>query len=165
MSSAERIPAALQHRYEEIIALTNKFCKQHLNEEYAEFCRRMVAKLCRKRPSPVITGKANTWACGIIYSLGRVNFLFDKSQTPHMRGDELCQHFDLGPSTGSAKSKAILDILDITVADPKWTLPSRLEGNLAAWLIQINGMIVDVRQMPLEIQEEAFRRGIIPYLP
>ena len=99
VSGSERVPAALQGKYDEIVALTDQFCQQHLTEEYRELCRRMVAMLCRKRPSPVVTGKTNTWACGIVYSVGRVNFLFDKSQTPHMRADELCPHFGLSPKT------------------------------------------------------------------
>jgi hypothetical protein len=84
MSETERVSAALQGKYDEIVALTDQFCQQHLNEEYRDLCRRMVAKLCRKRPSPVATGKTNTWACGIVYSVGRINFLFDKSQMPHI---------------------------------------------------------------------------------
>ena len=85
MSESERVPAALQSQYDEIVALTDPFCQRHLNEEYRDLCRRMAATLCRKRPSPVATGKTRTWACGIVYSVGRVNFLFDQSQTPHLR--------------------------------------------------------------------------------
>jgi hypothetical protein len=33
------------------------------------------------------------------------------------------------------------------------------------WLIQVNGLIVDARHMPRGVQEEAFRLGLIPYLP
>jgi Domain of unknown function (DUF6398) len=165
VSGSERVPAALQGKYDEIVALTDQFCQQHLTEEYRELCRRMVAMLCRKRPSPVVTGKTNTWACGIVYSVGRVNFLFDKSQTPHMRADELCPHFGLSPKTGSAKSTAIMELLKIGPMDPNWTLPNRLADNPMAWLIQVNGLIVDARQAPREVQEEAFRRGMIPYLP
>jgi hypothetical protein len=29
----------------------------------------------------------------------------------------------------------------------------------------INGLVVDAREAPPEIQEEALRRGLIPYLP
>ena len=29
----------------------------------------------------------------------------------------------------------------------------------------INGLVVDAREAPLEIQEEAVLRGLIPYLP
>jgi len=71
----ERVPTALQGRYDAIVALTDQCCEQHLTEEYRDLCRRLTAKLCRKRPSPLATGKANTWACGIVYALGRVNFL------------------------------------------------------------------------------------------
>ena len=165
MSESERVSAALQVKYDEIVALTDTFCQRHLNEEYRELCRRMAATLCRKRPSPVTTGKTNTWACGIVYAVGRVNFLFDKSQTPHMRADELCQHFGLSPKTGSAKSTAIMELLKSGQMDPHWTLPSRMGDNPMAWLIQVNGLIVDARHAPREIQEEAFRRGMIPYLP
>lgn len=165
MSESERVPAALQVKYDEIVALTDTFCQRHLNEEYRDLCRRMAATLCRKRPSPVTTGKTNTWACGIVYSVGRINFLFDKSQTPHMRADELCQHFGLSPKTGSAKSTAIMELLKSGQMDPHWTLPSRMGDNPMAWLIQVNGLIVDARHAPREIQEEAFRRGMIPYLP
>ncbi len=165
MSESERVPTALQDRYDEIVTLTDQFCQQQLTEEYRDLCRRMVAMLCRKRPSPVVTGKPNTWACGIVYSLGRVNFLFDKSQTPHLRADELCPYFGLSPKTGAAKSTAIMALLKMGPMDPKWTLPSRLADNPMAWLIQVNGLIVDARQVPREVQEEAFRRGLIPYLP
>jgi hypothetical protein len=111
MTETERVPAAIQGKYDEIGVLTDQFCQQHLNEEYRDLCRRMAAKLCRKRPPSIVTGKTNTWACGIVYSVGRVNFLFDKSQTPHMRADDLCQHFGLSPKTGSAKSTAIMELL------------------------------------------------------
>jgi len=158
MSKSERVPAALQSKYDEIVALTDQFCQRHLNEEYRDLCRRMAALLCRKRPSPVITGKTKTWACGIVYSVGRINFLFDKSQTPHLRADELCQHFGLSPKTGSAKSTAIMDLLKSGQADPHWTLPSRMGDNPMAWLIQVNGLIVDARQVPREIQHR-FSRG------
>ena len=165
MSPSERAPAALQSQYDEIVAFTDPFCQRHLNEEYRDLCRRMAATLCRKRPSPVATGKTRTWACGIAYSVGRINFLFDQSQTPHLRADELCHHFGLSPKTGAAKSTTILELLKSGPADPHWTLPSRMGDNPMAWLIQVNGLIVDARQVAREIQEEAFRRGLIPYLP
>ncbi|SDY12957.1 DUF6398 domain-containing protein [Nitrosomonas sp. Nm33] len=111
MGKTEQIPATLQERYDEITGLTNQFCQQHLNEEYRDLCRRMAVKLCHKRPSPIATGKTNTWACGIVYSAGRVNFLFDKNQTLHMQADELCQYFDFNPKTGSTKSTAIMELL------------------------------------------------------
>lgn len=74
--------------------------------------------------------------------------MFDKSQTPYMRADELCQHFDLSPKSGSAKSPAIMELLKSGQADPNWTLSSRMADNPMAWLIQVNGLIVDARHTP-----------------
>ena len=37
--------------------------------------------------------------------------------------------------------------------------------NPLAWLIQANGLIVDARQVARELQEDALRGGLIPYLP
>src|SRR5262245_35587644 len=71
--------------FEVVAKLVDDFCRQHLNEEYAVLCRRLTEKLARKRPSPLLSGKPNTWACGIVRTIGCVNFLDDSSQTPHMK--------------------------------------------------------------------------------
>ncbi len=78
----EKVPKKMQAVYDAIVALTDKVCREHLNEEYAQFSRRLAATLCRKRLSPLVSGKPESWACGIVYALGQVNFLFDRSQTP-----------------------------------------------------------------------------------
>ena len=40
--------------YENLVRLTDEFCDQHLNAEYAELCRQMAAALCSKRASPLV---------------------------------------------------------------------------------------------------------------
>ena len=164
-SKSETVPNALQARYSEIISLTDAFCADHLNDEYAHVCRQMAATLARKRPSPLTGGKANSWAAAIAHAVGTVNFLFDKTQTPHMRADELAAAFGLSKSTVGNKAKQIRDLLDIGVFEPDWTLPSKIEQNPMVWIITVNGFIMDARSAPREIQEEAFRKGLIPYLP
>jgi hypothetical protein len=163
--AAETVPKVMQARYDEIVGIIDAFCAEHLNEEYAALCRRMTATLARKRPSPLASGKALSWASGIVYAIGRVNFLFDKSQKPHLMASELCALFGVGDQTASGKSRIILDTLKITQMDPRWCLPSKLAGNPMAWMISVNGYILDARHAPREIQEEAYRRGMIPFLP
>ena len=131
-SKSESVPAAMQPRYDEITALTDAFCKQHLNEEYAQVTRQMAATLARKRPSPLQTGPAKSWAAGIVHTVGNVNFLFDKTQTPHMRADELAAAFRLSKSTVGNRSKQIEDIVDIGISYKDWTLPSRLDDDSMA---------------------------------
>jgi hypothetical protein len=118
------------------------------------------ANASRKRPSPLSHGKANSWACGIVYALGTINFLFDKSQEPYMNATDLCKAFGLSASTGAAKSKVVRDVLKMSYFDPNWCLPSLLDHNPMAWMITVNGFIVDARGMPIEIQEEAHRKGL-----
>ena len=33
------------------------------------------------------------------------------------------------------------------------------------WMAEVNGMLVDLREMPREVQEIAFQKGMIPYIP
>lgn len=159
------VPTKLQPVYDQIVGFTDSFCHQYLTEEYAALCRKMASTLSRKRPSPLLQGRPQSWACGILYALGRVNFLFDPSQTPHIRASDLCRQCGVSQNTASAKAKQILDSLNIMLLDPAWSLPSKLEDNPMAWLIMVNGYIVDARDAPREIQEEAYRKGLIPYIP
>lgn len=124
-----------------VIQLTDQFCKQHLNEEYAILCRTLAEKLARKRPSPLLSGKLNTWACGIIRTIGWVNFLHDKSQTPHMRLSDIDAEFGISESTGAAKLAQIRKMLKIYQLDPDWTLPSRMDNNPLVLMSQVMGML------------------------
>ena len=39
------------------------------------------------------------------------------------------------------------------------------DDNPLAWMLSVNGVILDARHAPRAIQEEALRLGLIPYLP
>jgi Domain of unknown function (DUF6398) len=148
-----------------ILGLIEPFCKEHLNDEYAVLCRKLAEKLARKRPSPLLRGSPNTWASGIVRTVGWVNFLHDKSQTPYMRLGDIDAHFGIGESSGAAKLAAIRKMLGIHHLDPQWTLPSRLDDNPLVWMLEINGLLMDIRRTPREVQEIAFHKGLIPYIP
>jgi len=148
-----------------IIGLIDDFCEEHLNEEYAVLCRKLAEKLARKRPSPLLHGSPNAWASGIVRAVGGVNFLHDKSQTPYMRSTDIDHYLGTSPSSGAAKLAAIRKMLKMYQLDPNWTLPSRLGDNPMVWMIQVNGFMVDVRHAPREVQEIAFNKGLIPYIP
>ncbi len=161
----EPVPNEMRATYDGIVALTDKVCQEHLNEEYAALCRQLAAALARKRPSPLAHGKLNGWACGIAYTIGMVNFLFDKSQKPYLRADELCKAFGVSPSTGSAKSQVIRKMFDMFQMDPRWTIPSMMDKNPLVWMLSVNGILMDIRYAPRGAQEEAYRKGLIPYIP
>jgi hypothetical protein len=51
-----RVPKAVRLVADEIVAITDAVCRAVLDEEYADLTRRAVAKLARKRPSPLTAG-------------------------------------------------------------------------------------------------------------
>jgi hypothetical protein len=161
----ESVPKTVEPFFQAIIKLIDAVCVRHLNGEYASIAKSLAATLARKRPSPILRGNPEIWACGILYALGSVNFLFDKSQSPHMRADELCAAFGVSQSSGSNKAKLIRDMFKMYQMDPNWCLPSLLDENPLVWMMQVNGLIVDVRNMPREVQEIAYQKGLIPYIP
>ena len=161
----DTIPKQMRPICKAILAMTDAFCKEHLSAEYADLCRKLVVALGRKRPSPLAYGEGKIWACGVVYAIGRVNFLSDKSQTPHMSTARLCELFGVGKSTASAKGNLIMNTLGMILLDPRWHLSSRIADNPMVWMLKVNGLIVDIRCAPREAQEEAFRRGLIPYVP
>jgi hypothetical protein len=148
-----------------IVAMIDEFCRDHLNEEYAVLCRRLAEMLARKRPSPLVSGKPNTWACGIVRTIGWVNFLDDRNQKPHMKLTAIDKAFGVGESTGQGKSMLIRRLLKIRQFDHRWTLPSRMDDNPIVWLLSVNGLMMDIRHAPREAQEVAFEKGLIPYIP
>jgi len=162
---SESVPIKMQPVYDEIVALTDAVCGEHLDEEYAELARRMAAALARKRPSPLERGRKDVWAAAIVYSLGNVNFLFDKSQVPHMRTGELSDLFGVNQRTVADKARQIKDIFKMCQMDPKWWRRSKMESNPLAWWVMVNGLAVDARVLPLPIQEELVRAGLIPFVP
>jgi hypothetical protein len=128
-------------------------------------CRKLAGALARKRPSPLTRGKPESWASGIVRVVGWVNFLADPTQPHHMKMSDIDEKLGVSQATGSARSRAIRELRKVRRFDPEWTLPSRLDENPLAWLIQVNGLMEDARWVPRAIQEEAYRRGLIPYIP
>ncbi len=165
MKDPYSVPKKMEEMYKTIIALTDGFCQAELNEEYADMCRQMTAKLCRKRPSPLAKGRAKNWAAGIVHAIGTVNFAFDKSQTPHITAPDISNYFGVGKGSPAGKSKIIRDLFNIDMMDPKWTLPSRMDDNPMAWYVMVDGIIMDARRLPRDFQEFAYEKGLIPYIP
>jgi hypothetical protein len=160
-----KVPKKMLPKYEEIIAITDQVCESHLNAEYASLSRKMAAALSRKRPSPLERARTKSWAAGILYALARVNFLFDKSQTPYMSARELCQAMEVSQGTASAKATDIWNILDLYPMHPDYCLPSLLDDNPMVWMLMVDGLVVDIRHMPREVQVQAYQQGLIPYIP
>ena len=158
------VPRAYAARFTDLVGLTDAFCDAHLNAEYKGLCREMVVAVCQKG-SPVLKGKAEGWAAGIVYALGRVNFLDDPSQTPHMKSKDIAEGFGVSVATMQAKAKVIREGLDLVPFHPDWSLPSKMDDNPLVWMFEVNGFLMDIRMAPREAQVAAYEKGLIPYIP
>ena len=69
------MPTGVQPVFDEIVTATDALCLGHLDEGYAALCAKLAAKRACKRPSPLVRGDRAIWAAGIVYAVGRVNFL------------------------------------------------------------------------------------------
>lgn len=165
MAQSDKIPKAMAEKFAAIATLTDAFCVSHLDDEYPQVVRQALGALARKRPSPLLKGKEHVWAAAAIHAVGRINFLDDPSQTPYCKPKAIFEFFGIGDSTGQNKSKEIREILGMGPLSPEWTLPSRLADNPMIWMLEVNGMIVDIRQMPIELQRFAYEEGLIPFVP
>jgi hypothetical protein len=162
----QKCATTAQEVLKQVVAMTDAFCQARLNEEYMVLCRKLAEKLAAKRPSPLLRGEFRTWACGVIRTIGWVNFLDDRSQTPHLKLPLIDQALGVAESTGQGKAKAIRQMLKIHQFDHRWTLPSRWESNPLIWTLQdSNGFMIDIRQQPVAMQRAAFKQGLIPYVP
>ncbi len=160
-----KIPRGLRPVADEIVGITDSVCLSVLDEEYADLARRAVAKLARKRPSPLQAGRRATWAAGVVYALGHVNFLSDPASEPCVTADQLSAAFGVATSTMSSKARQVRDLLRISHFSPEFQRADVVAQNPLAWIIEVNGLAVDARHVPPGIQAEAYRRGLIPYIP
>jgi hypothetical protein len=162
---SEKVPKTMGETFAAVTSLTDAFCLEHLNEEYAQLMRFAAAALCRKRPSPLASGTAASWAAGIAHAVGTTNFVFDSSQTPHVKSPTLYSAFSVAPGTGQGKSKKIRDLLGMHQLGFEWSLPSRLRDHPTAWLVQTgSGFIIDARHLTRDEQALLHQRRLIPYV-
>lgn len=160
-----KIPKEMEKTYEEISELLTEYSKEYLNQEYEELCLHALEKLCRKRPSPLKSGRQNTWAAGIVYAIGSNNFIFDKSQPIHMTAKELAAPFGVAASTASSKAALIKKALKIDYFHAEWCLHSQIADNPLLWMVSVDGLPVDARMLSVEMQELCYEKGLIPYVP
>jgi Domain of unknown function (DUF6398) len=167
LDSAEtpKLPAAVRPVFNEITQITRAFCTEHLDAEYARLCDKLAAKLARKRPSPLLRGDRRIWATGIVYAIGRVNFLADPDQQPHLRTDELASLLGVKQTTMANKGRLIMDTLRIGLLDPEYCRGELLDRNPLVWMLEVDGLIVDAHSLPEAVQVQAWQRGLIPYVP
>jgi len=111
-----KVPKGWEEFYTALAGVTDRFCAEHLNDEYADLARSAIAALCRKRPSPLASGNLQTWGCAVLYALGLKS---------------LCVHI------------ATDDALPVEVPPPPSRRKYWTRKGIAEWLADAEGMTDD----------------------
>jgi hypothetical protein len=69
------------------------------------------------RVAPV-RGDPRIWAAAAVHAIGSINFLFDRSQTPHLTVEQLCSFTGVSKSTMANKARLIRETLKTGQFDP-----------------------------------------------
>ena len=115
--------------------------------------------MSRKRTVPFLSGRMEIWAAAVVYALGSINFLFDKSFEPYATADDICNFFATSKSTTAQKSKVIRAMFKMGYYDPEFSTKHMQDNSPFSNLAMINGLIVDKRHLAPEIQEMLKREG------
>jgi hypothetical protein len=118
----EKVPLAMVNKYNQIAEPIGRFCDEKLNEDLKILCWRALAKLARKRSSPIIAGKPLLWSAGIAYAIGSINFVFDKAQSYYLHSDEFEKWFGISKKSISSKALSVKKLLDLSYFSSEFTI-------------------------------------------
>ena len=104
----------LKMREDEIASMVVNFCKERLDEDYEQLCEKMVRKLGRERTKPLASGRTEIWAAAVVYAVGSLNFLFDKSFEPYVSSNDINEYFGTSNSTVAQKARTIRQLLKLS---------------------------------------------------
>lgn len=107
-------------RCSEIISIIKEVCINNLNEEYLFLAENLCEEIFKLDNSKLNKGKANSWACGIVHSIGIINGLFTNKSNIDIKASDFYKLFDVSSSTGLSKSKEVRSMINID--EEKWLI-------------------------------------------
>lgn len=149
----------VEEKRQTLTGMTGDFCREFLDEEYGQLCEKLIRKMSRKRAVPFLSGRMEIWAAAVVYAIGSVNFLFDKSFKPFATAEDICNFFGTSKSTTSQKAKVIRGMFKMGYYDEEFSTEHMRKNNPFSNFVEINGFIVDKRILSDEIQDRPKLEG------
>jgi hypothetical protein len=151
---AERpIPSFMEKRYEELIAEFDAACAAHLTPEFLVPGQAMIRALCVSSLAP-LKGRASHWIAAVVWALETLNY----AEPPHAE-EEIGGWFRTAAKSVVSRGNTILSVLQAQPHDPRWSFST--QANPWACLVKVNGVLIDLRRLPPEVQQAAVAQGVI----
>ena len=101
--SEELAPSSLSEIEESLKA----FGEIHLDPELTSFCLTLWQRMQKSRKLNTNRGKPGVWAASLVHVIGRMNFLYDKSQPIYISLGTICDTFGAPKTTVGTKATEI----------------------------------------------------------
>lgn len=142
----------IKQKEEKLLEMTGTFCTQKLNDEYLQLCEKLIKKLGREKDVPFQRGKLEIWAAAVAYTIGSINFLFDKSTEPYMAATQISEYFGAKNSTVSNKAREIQSMFNLSYFSPEFSTQNSIESNPLISMVMVDGFIVPIDTLPEDLQ-------------
>ena len=143
----------IKQREEKLLEMIGTFCIQKLDNEYYQLCEKLIKKLGRKRDVPFQRGNLDIWAAAVVYAIGSINFLFDKSFEPYITAEQINEYFVTKGSTVSNKAREIKDMFDMWHFSPDFSTQRMTANNPFNQMVMVDGYIVPIDTLPDDLQQ------------
>lgn len=143
----------IKQKEEKLLEITGTFCAQKLDDDYFQLCEKLIKKLGRKKDVPFQRGKLEIWAAAVVYAIGSINFLFDKSFEPYMTTEQISEYFGTKNSTVSNKAREIKNMFDMWHFSPEFSTQRMAESNPFSQMVMVDGIIMPIDTLPDDLQQ------------
>lgn len=143
----------IENKEKKLLELTGSFCTQKLDDDYRQLCEKLIEKLGSEKDVSFKRGKIEIWAAAVVYAIGSINFLFDKSFEPYVTAEQISEYFGTKKSTVSNKARQIKDLLKIGYQDSDFLTQQITKNNPFNDMVMVNGLNVPLSSIPKDLQK------------
>lgn len=126
-----------------------------MNDNFKDKAIELTNKLSRKRPSPLSSGRAKTWAGGILDTIMKINFIYDQGNPLYIMKRDFVQKIGVSQNTINKKSNEIMDSLNISIFSSEWFVEGNDDFNMNNVLQSQNQLLELTRNIELALEEDS----------
>ena len=108
-------------RAEEIKEALHPFCGKYLNEALENYSNELLIVVQKNRRLNIFKGRKEDWAAAIIYTIARLNFLFDQDDVHYVTPDIICDYYKTKKTSTTFKADQIIEVCKIVLGDKKFS--------------------------------------------